>query len=41
MPLSSCYLGRASRQGLVLGFGGVGTAEIHDGVRRLRGVLAR
>jgi GntR family transcriptional regulator/MocR family aminotransferase len=39
MPLSSCYAGTASRHGLVLGFSGTDVAEIHDGVRRLRGVL--
>jgi GntR family transcriptional regulator / MocR family aminotransferase len=36
MPLSSCYLGRAPRQGLVLGYGGTRTEEIPDAVRRLR-----
>jgi len=35
-PLSPCYLGRARRQGLVLGYGGVPTAAIGDAVRRLR-----
>lgn len=39
MPLSSCYLGKASRQGFVLGFGGVDPPGIVDAVRRLRGVL--
>ena len=39
MPLSSCYLGKASRQGFVLGFGGAGAQEIREGVRRLRGML--
>jgi GntR family transcriptional regulator/MocR family aminotransferase len=38
-PLSECYLGRARRQGLVLGYGGTGVAEIVDGVRRLRIIL--
>ncbi|HXO19751.1 MAG TPA: PLP-dependent aminotransferase family protein [Thermoanaerobaculia bacterium] len=41
MPLSSCYLGKPSRQGFVLGFGGTDVPEIFDGVRRLRGVLER
>ncbi|MFL6198790.1 MAG: PLP-dependent aminotransferase family protein [Thermoanaerobaculia bacterium] len=40
MPLSSCYLEKASREGFVLGFGGTAAAEILDGVRRLRNVLA-
>jgi GntR family transcriptional regulator/MocR family aminotransferase len=40
MPLSSCHLGRAVRQGLVLGFGGTDLREIRDGVRRLRAVVA-
>jgi GntR family transcriptional regulator/MocR family aminotransferase len=39
MPLSSCYLGEASRQGLVLGYSGTGVPEIRDGVRRLRDVI--
>jgi len=38
-PLSPSYLGPASRQGLILGFGGVATAEIPKAVRRLREVL--
>jgi GntR family transcriptional regulator/MocR family aminotransferase len=38
-PLSECYLGRARRQGLVLGYGGYDIPEIADGVRRLRAVL--
>lgn len=41
MPLSSCYLGKPSRQGFVLGFGGTGVPEIRDGVRRLGSVLER
>ena len=36
MPLSSCYLGKAVRQGFVLGFGGTSVPEIVAGVRRLR-----
>ena len=39
MPLSSCYFGKAAREGFVLGFGGTDIPEIVDGVRRLRGVL--
>jgi GntR family transcriptional regulator/MocR family aminotransferase len=41
MPLSACYLGAASRPGLVLGFGATSVQEIQEGVRRLRGVLGR
>ncbi len=39
MPLSWCYAGRASRQGLVLGYGGSTVAEIRAGVRRLTEVI--
>ena len=39
MPLSSCYVGKAARQGFVLGFGGTGVPEISGGVRRLRTAL--
>ncbi len=38
-PLSPAYLGAASRQGFILGLGGVTSAEIPDAVRRLREVL--
>ncbi|HEY1251233.1 MAG TPA: PLP-dependent aminotransferase family protein [Thermoanaerobaculia bacterium] len=38
-PLSERYIGRATRQGLLLGYGGTNVAEIDDGVRRLREVL--
>jgi GntR family transcriptional regulator/MocR family aminotransferase len=38
-PLSPAYLGPASRQGFILGFGGVTSAEIPVAVRRLREVL--
>jgi GntR family transcriptional regulator / MocR family aminotransferase len=38
-PLSSCYLGRARLEGLVLGYGGFGPAQIVAAVRRLRKVL--
>jgi len=41
MPLSSCYLGRPSRRGFVLGFGGASVTEIPRGVRRLRTALGR
>jgi GntR family transcriptional regulator/MocR family aminotransferase len=40
MPLSSCYLGKPSRQGLVLGYGGTSVAEIPAAVQRLRRVVA-
>ena len=39
MPLSSCYSGKATRQGFVLGFGGTSVPEILAGVRRLRRIL--
>jgi GntR family transcriptional regulator / MocR family aminotransferase len=35
MPLSSCYLGRPTRRGFVLGYGGTTVAEIRSGVHRL------
>ena len=38
-PLSSCYLGKPRLQGLVLGYGGFGPAQIVPAVRRLRRVL--
>jgi GntR family transcriptional regulator / MocR family aminotransferase len=38
-PLSPSYLGAASRQGFILGFGGTTAAEIPPAVRRLRDVL--
>ena len=41
MPLSPCYLGKASRQGFVLGFGGTSVPEILSGVRRLETALRR
>jgi hypothetical protein len=39
MPLSSCHLGKPSRRGFVLGFGGAGVPEIRAGARRLRAAL--
>ena len=39
MPLSSCYVGRPSRRGFVLGFGGTDVREISSGVRKLRALL--
>jgi GntR family transcriptional regulator/MocR family aminotransferase len=40
MPLSSCYAGRATRRGLVLGYGGAEANEMGDAVRRLERALA-
>jgi GntR family transcriptional regulator / MocR family aminotransferase len=39
MPLSSCYLGRPTQHGLVLGYGGTGMAEMSRAVERLRRVV--
>src|SRR5260370_30998945 len=39
-PLSPSYLGKASRQGFILGFGGTTVAEIPNAVRKLRNLLA-
>ena len=39
MPLSSCYVGRPSRRGFVLGFGGTDVREISSGLRKLRALL--
>jgi GntR family transcriptional regulator/MocR family aminotransferase len=36
MPLSSCYSKPPARGGLILGYGGANTHQIHDGVRKLR-----
>jgi GntR family transcriptional regulator/MocR family aminotransferase len=36
MPLSACYLEEATRQGLVLGYGGTDAGRIPEAVRRLR-----
>ena len=38
-PLSPTYLGKALRQGFILGFGSTKAAEIPDQVQRLKGVL--
>ena len=40
MPLSSCYAGRATRRGFVLGYGGTEADEMTEAVRRLRRVLS-
>ncbi len=39
VPLSSSYMGRAARQGFILGFGSTGTSEMTSAVRKLRNVL--
>jgi GntR family transcriptional regulator/MocR family aminotransferase len=39
MPLSSCYLGAPSQQGLVLGFGGTTVAQMRSAVLALRGAI--
>ncbi len=36
LHLSSCYLGRRARQGLLLGYGGTGVEQIPDAVRGLK-----
>ena len=40
-PLSSNYLGEATRSGFILGFGSTDVAEIPRAVRKLSGLLAR
>jgi GntR family transcriptional regulator/MocR family aminotransferase len=39
MPLSTCYLRRPSRGGLVLGYGGANLHQIREGVRKLDVIL--
>ena len=39
IPLSSCYAGRPTSRGLVLGYGSTRLAEIPDAVRRLKAIL--
>ena len=39
IPLSSCYAGRRTERGLVLGYGSTHLSEIPDAVRRLKAVL--
>jgi GntR family transcriptional regulator/MocR family aminotransferase len=39
IPLSSCYTGRRSQPGLMLGYGSTRLAEIPDAVRRLKAVV--
>jgi GntR family transcriptional regulator/MocR family aminotransferase len=38
-PLSTCYLERPKRSGLILGFGATDTTQIKEGVRRLATVV--
>jgi GntR family transcriptional regulator/MocR family aminotransferase len=39
IPLSSCYTGRRTEPGLVLGYGSTHLAEIPDAVRRLKAII--
>jgi GntR family transcriptional regulator / MocR family aminotransferase len=39
IPLSSCYTGRRTQAGLVLGYASIRTTEIPDAVRRLKTIL--
>jgi GntR family transcriptional regulator/MocR family aminotransferase len=39
IPLSSCYTGRRTESGLVLGYGSTRLSEIPDAVRRLKAIL--
>jgi len=39
IPLSSCYLGRLTESGLVLGYGSTRLGEMPDAVRRLKAIL--
>ena len=41
MPLSSCWLRRPARGGLVLGYGGTDRRQIHEGVQKLAMVLRK
>jgi len=36
IPLSTCYLTPPTRGGLILGYGGANSRQIHDGVSKLR-----
>jgi GntR family transcriptional regulator/MocR family aminotransferase len=38
-PLSACYLKPPTRGGVILGYGGANTHQIHDGIRKLRASL--
>jgi GntR family transcriptional regulator / MocR family aminotransferase len=39
LPLSSCFLGRRTQHGLVLGYGTTRASEIPDAVRKLKAIL--
>ena len=39
MPLSSCYMKPPTKSGLILGYGGANTHQIHDGIRKLRAII--
>jgi GntR family transcriptional regulator / MocR family aminotransferase len=39
IPLSSCYLKRPLRGGLVLGYGGTNKEQIEDGIRKVAKIL--
>jgi GntR family transcriptional regulator/MocR family aminotransferase len=39
VPLSTSYLGKATRQGFILGFGSTAVEELPNAVRKLRNVL--
>ena len=39
VPLSRLYIGKATRQGFILGFGSISVEEIPDAVRKLRVLL--
>ena len=41
MPLSSCYTKPPARGGLILGYGGANTHQIHEGVRKLKLCIPR
>jgi GntR family transcriptional regulator/MocR family aminotransferase len=40
MPLSSCYSKPPARGGLILGYGGANTYQIHDGIRKLKMIIS-
>jgi hypothetical protein len=39
VPLSTSYLGKATRQGFILGFGSTAVEEMPNAVRKLRTML--
>jgi GntR family transcriptional regulator / MocR family aminotransferase len=41
MPLSSCYLKRPARNGLILGYGGTDQQQIEVAMRELKRVIHR